>query len=92
MANKCINAVENPVSECCFDILHIPVTSSRGKKEFISTCISSDRVFITNSQQLVHQLDPDSKDVKLKSNIDRYVMQPTILEKKWCLADLCCKN
>ena len=64
-ANKFINDVENPVQECCYDILQLPITSSR-KKELISTCNSHGRVFITKSQQILQQLDPDSKDVKLK--------------------------
>ena len=62
----------------------------QGLGAFISTCNSHDRVFITKSQEILQQHDPDSKDVKLKNNIDRYVMQPRILEK-WCLLDYVAK-
>ena len=37
MGNKLLNADENPVQECCYDILQLPITNSSCKKAFIAT-------------------------------------------------------
>ena len=39
MGNKLLNAAENPVQECCYDIFQLPIKNSTHRKEFITTCL-----------------------------------------------------
>ena len=86
MGNRFLNAVETSEQECCYDLLELPITQSLVKIEFISTCKPDDRVFIAKSDELLKQLSPESEDVKLACNIDKYALCPHQLEQ-WCLAD-----
>ena len=86
MGNKFLNSVETSTQECCYDLLELPITQSSVKVEFISTCISDERVFVSKSQDMLRDMDPNSEDVKLLSNIDKYAERPEKLEN-WCLAD-----
>ena len=61
------------------------------KKEFINTSPPGERVGLTKSLYELEQLEPNSKDLTYKSNIDRYVMRPRQLAT-WCLADYVAKN
>ena len=86
MGNKFLNAVEEPIQACCYEILQLPISNSTRKKEFINTSPPGERVGLTKSLYELEQLEPNSKDVTYKSNIDRYMMQPRQLAT-WCLAD-----
>ena len=76
MDNKLCNVAENPVQECCYDILQLPITNSTCKKEFIVTCPPKQCIDLTKSIDDLQPLKPNSTEVTFKSNIDRYVMQP----------------
>ena len=75
MGNKLLNTAENPVQECCYDILQLPITNSTHKKEFIATCPPEQCVALTKSIDELQLLKPNSTEVTFKRNIDRYVMQ-----------------
>ena len=74
MGNKLLNAVENLVQECCYDILQLLITNSTCKKEFIATCPPEQCVALTKSIDKLQLLNPNSTEVTFKSNIDRYTM------------------
>ena len=90
MGNKFLNAVEEPIQACCYEILQLPISSSTRKKEFINTSPPKEHVGLTKSLYELEQLEPNSKDVTYKSNIDRYMMRPKQLAA-WCLADYVAK-
>ena len=90
MGNKFLNAVEEPIQACCYEILQLPRSNSTRKKEFINTSPPGERVGLTKSLYELEQLEPNSKDVTYKSNIDRYMMRPRQLAT-WCLADYVAK-
>ena len=90
MGNKFLNAVEEPIQACCYAILQLPISYSTRKKEFINTSPPEERVGLTKSLKKLEQLEPNSKDVTYKSNIDRYMMRPKQLAS-WCLADYVAK-
>ena len=90
MGNKFLNAVEEPIQACCYEILQLPISNSTQKKEFINTSPPGEGVGLTKSLYELEQLEPNSKDVTYKSNIDRYMMQPKQLAT-WCLADYVAK-
>ena len=56
------------------------------KVEFISTCPPGDRVFIAKDDTIFQNMDPESEDVRVAGNIEKYAKCPKILED-WCLAD-----
>ena len=68
----------------------MPISNSTQKKEFINTSPPGERVGLTKSLYELEQLEPNSKDVTYKSNIDRYMMRPKQLAA-WCLADYVAK-
>ena len=72
--------------ECCWDLLELPITQSSVKVEFISTCPPDDRVFIAKDDSILYEMDPDSEDVRVAGNIEKYANRPAQLED-WCLAD-----
>ena len=72
--------------ECCWDLLELPMTQSSVKVEFISTCPPDDRVFIAKDDSILREMDPDSEDVRVAGNIEKYANRPAQLED-WCLAD-----
>ena len=86
MGNKFLNAAETSEQECCRDLLELPMTQSSVKVEFISTCPLDDRVFIAKDNSILQEMEPDSEDVKVAGNVERYAKQPSQLED-WCLAD-----
>ena len=90
MGNKFLNAVEEPIQACCYEILQLPISNSTRKKEFINTSPPGERVGLTKSLCELEQLEPNSKDVTYKSNIDRYIIRPRQLAT-WCLADYVAK-
>ena len=90
MRNKFLNAVEEQIQACCYEILQLPISNSTRKKEFINTSPPKERVGLTKSLYELEQLEPNSKDVTYKSNIDRYMMRPKQLAA-WCLADYVAK-
>ena len=90
MGNKFLNAVEEPIQACCYEILQLPISNSTRKKEFINTSPPGECVGLTKSLYELEQLEPNSKDVTYKSNIDRYMMHPRQLAT-WCLADYVAK-
>ena len=90
MGNKFLNAVEEPIQACCYEILQLPISNSTRKKEFINTSPPGERVGLTKSLYELEQLEPNSKHVTYKSNIDRYLMRPKQLAA-WCLADYVAK-
>ena len=90
MGNKFLNAVEEPIQACCYEILQFPISNSTRKKEFINTSPPGERVRLTKSLCELEQLEPNSKDVTYKSNIDRYMIRPKQLTT-WCLADYVAK-
>ena len=90
IGNKFLNAVEEPIQACCYEILQLPISNSTRKKEFINTSPPGERVGLTKSLYELEQLEPNSKDVTHKSNIDRYMMRPKQLAA-WCLADYVAK-
>ena len=90
MGNKFLNAVEEPIQACCYEILQLPISNSTQKKEFINTSPPRERVGLTKSLYELEQLEPNSKDVTYKSNVDRYMMRPRQLAT-WCLADYVAK-
>ena len=82
MGNKLLNAAENLVQECCYDILQLAITNSTHKKEFSAICPPEQRVAVTKSIGELQPLKPDSTEVTFKSNIDRYTMQCQKKKKK----------
>ena len=56
------------------------------KVEFISTCPPDDRVFIAKDDSILREMGPDSEDVRVAGNIEKYANHPAQLED-WCLAD-----
>ena len=68
----------------------MPLVDSTRKKEYINTSPPEERVGLTKSLEELEQLNPKSKDVTYKSNIDKYMMRPTKL-MSWCLADFVAK-
>ena len=78
--------MEMSEQECCWDLLELPMTQSSVKVEFISTCPPDDRVFIAKDDTLLVNMDPDSEDIKVAGNIEKYAKCPKQLEY-WCLAD-----
>ena len=56
------------------------------KVEFISTCPPDYRVFIAKDNSILQEMEPDSEDVKVAGNVERYAKWPSQLED-WCLAD-----
>ena len=90
MGNKFLNAVKEPIQACCYEILQLPISNSTRKKEFINTLPPGEHVGLTKSLYELEQLEPNSKDMAYKSNIDRYMMQPKQLAT-WCLADYVAK-
>ena len=76
MGNKLLNAAENLVQECCYDILQLPITNSTHKKEFITTCPPEQCIALTKSIDELQLLKINSTEVTFKNNIDRYIMQP----------------
>ena len=74
------------MQECCWDLLELPMTQSSVKVKFISTCPPDDRVFIAKDDTLLANTDPDSEDIKVAGNIEKYAKCPKQLEY-WCLAD-----
>ena len=86
MGNKFLNSVEIAEQECCWDLLELPITQSSVKVEFISTCPPDDRLFIAKDDSILREMDPDSKDVRVAGNIEKYANCPAQLED-WCLAD-----
>ena len=91
IGNKFINAAESPVQQCCYDILQLPITNSTRKKEYIHTNPPETRVGLVKSMKQLEEMQPNSKDVMMLSNIDRYRMRPRFLEN-WCLADYVAKT
>ena len=67
-------------------LLELPVTQSSVKVEFISMCPPDDRVFIAKDNSVLQEMEPDSEDVKVTGNVERYAKRPSQLED-WCLAD-----
>ena len=53
-----------------------PITQSSVKKEYISPCPESEHVFIAKSVEIVRQMDPESEDVKVAGNIQKYTECP----------------
>ena len=90
IGNKFLNAVEEPVQACCYEILQLPLVDSTCKTEYINTSPPEEHVGLTKSLEELEQLNPKSKDVTYKSNIDKYMMCPTKL-MLWCLADFVAK-
>ena len=90
IGNKFLNAVEEPVQACCYEILQLPLVDSTCKKEYINTSPPEEHVGLTKSLEELEQLNPKSKDVTYKSNIDKYMMHPTKI-MSWCLADFVAK-
>ena len=86
MGNKFLNSVEIAEQECCWDLLELPIIQSSVKVEFISTCPPDDRVFIAKDDSILCKMDPDSEDVRVAGNIEKYANHPAQLED-WCLAD-----
>ena len=74
MGNKLLNAAENPVQECYYYILQLPITNSTCKKEFIATCLPEQCIAVTKSIDELQLLKPNSTEVTFMSNIDRYTM------------------
>ena len=74
MGNKLLNASENPVQECCYDILQLSITNSTCKKDFITTCPSEQCLALANSIDELQLLKPNSTEVTFKNNIHRYIM------------------
>ena len=91
IGNKFVNAAESPIQQCCYDILSLPITNSTRKKEFINTSPPELRVGLAKSMETLRQMKPDSKQVTMLSNIDRYSMRPKFLES-WCLAEYVAKT
>ena len=56
------------------------------KVELISTCPPDDRVLIAKENSILQEMEPDSENVKVAENVERYAKQPSQLED-WCLAD-----
>ena len=86
MGNKFLNSVEISKQECCWDLLELPMTQSSVKVEFIGTCPPDDMVFIAKDDTFLQNMNPDSEDVRVAGNIEKYAKHPKILED-WCLAD-----
>ena len=78
--------MEMSEQECCWDLLELPMTQSSVKVEFISMCPPDDKVFIAKDDTLLANTDPDSEDIKVAGNIEKYAKCPKQLEY-WCLAD-----
>ena len=76
MGNKCLNSVEISEQECCWDLLELPMTQSSVKVEFISTCPPDDRVIIAKDDTILQNMDPDSEDVRVAGNIEKYAKHP----------------
>ena len=72
MGNIFLNAAETSEQECCLDLLELLMTQSSVKVEFISTCPSDDRVFIAKDNSILQEMEPDSEDVKVAGNVERY--------------------
>ena len=74
MGNKLLNAAENSVQECCYDILQLPITNSTCEKEFIATCPPEQHLALTKHIDELQLLTPNSTEATFKSSIDRYIM------------------
>ena len=91
IGEKFLNACESSVQQCCYDILGLPITNSTRKKEFINTNPPEKRVGLCKTEDALKELKPNSKEVTMLSNIDRYAMRPKKLEQ-WCLAEFVAKT
>ena len=49
IGNKFLNAVEEPVQACCYEILQLPLVDSTQKKEYINTSPPEEHVGLTKS-------------------------------------------
>ena len=52
MGNKFLNAVEEPIQACCYEILQLPISNSTRKKEFINTSPPGEHVGLTKSLRI----------------------------------------
>ena len=86
MGNKLLNRVEIAEQEFCWDLPELPMTQSSVKVTFISTCPPDDSVFIAKDDSILQEMDPDSEDVRVAGNIEKYANHPAQLED-WCFTE-----
>ena len=86
MGNKFLNNVEIAEQECCWELLALPMTQLSVKVEFINTCPPDERAFIAKEDSVLQEMDPDSEDVRVAGNHEKYANYPAQMED-WCLAD-----
>ena len=86
IANHFLNAAESPIQQCCYDTLRLPMTNSTRRKDFINSNPPEKRPGLCKSMEMLKEMKPESKQVTMLSNIDRYAMRPKQLEN-WCLAN-----
>ena len=67
-------------------VWYITIANKSIKKEFVMTCRCDEWVFIAKDRETKQQLQPNSEDVKLSGNIDKYTTRSKTQEDR-CLAD-----
>ena len=86
IANKFLNSSEISAQEAVYHILSIPLSTSSRSTVFINTNKPENRISMLKSDEILQQLDPDSKDVFVQGLIDTYINRPEQM-KNICLAD-----
>jgi hypothetical protein len=86
IANKFLNSSEISAQEAVYHILSIPLSTSSRSTVFINTNRPENRISMLKSDEILQQLDPDSKDVFVQGLIDTYINRPEQM-KNVCLAD-----
>ncbi|CAF1551328.1 unnamed protein product [Adineta steineri] len=86
IANKFLNSSEISAQEAVYHILSIPLSVSSRSTVFINTNRPENRISMLKSDEILHELEPDSKHVFVEGLIDMYINRPDEM-KDVCLAD-----
>ena len=86
IANKFLNSSEISAQEAVYHILSIPLSSSSRSTVFINANRPENRISMLKSDEVLQNLEPDSKDVFVHGLIDMYINRPDEM-KNVCLAD-----
>ena len=86
IANKFLNSSEISAQEAVYHILSIPLSTSSRSTVFINTNRPENRISMVKSDEVLQQLELDSKDVFVQGLIDTYINRPDEMQNV-CLAD-----
>ena len=76
IANKVLNSSEISAQQAVYHLLSIPISTSSRSTVFISTNKPENRISMVKSNEALHSLEPDSKDVFVHGLIDMYANRP----------------